>query len=144
MVNKKRITLALIAFIVLALAAYLVFGRAGNVKSVYDRRNQKASANYDILTSNEWEYDFGGCAYELEMSKDGRFINYCACGSSIDYSDLIEYFIYDDDKKVIYLYDYNKEYIDTGKVIETSEDSVTIDLYDEVCEYVSVGKTTED
>ena len=101
----------------------------------FDLSKQKSSENLDILTSGEWEYGGWGCAYVLIMGKDGKFSNWCACGSPAGYSDMVEYYLYDDDTKIIYLYDSEKQLIGEGEVLSISEDEVTIEKYDEVCEY---------
>ena len=102
----------------------------------YDSKNQKPSDNFDILTSNRWEYDFDDCAYVLTLKDNGEFSNYCACGSPAGYGDMIEHYIYDDETKTLYFYDYEKLYIGQGLVHEISSDKVVIEKYGEVCTYV--------
>ena len=109
----------------------------------YNSKIQKPSANLDILVSKEWEYDFDGCNYTLRMYKDGEFSNWCGCGSPAGYSDMVEYYIYDDETKILYLYDYEKMYIGQGLVEDISKDKVTIKKYGQVCKYEAVGELTE-
>lgn len=101
----------------------------------FDIDKQQPSKNLDILCSGRWEYDFDGCSYVLRMHDNGEFINYCACGSPAGYSDLVEYYLYDDKTGTLYLYDCDKVYVGKGEVTEIHETEVTIKKYGETCAY---------
>ena len=136
--SLKR-TVLFLSIVIIVLSCFCACGGKDDFE-VYKPKLQKQSDNLDIMTSSRWVYDFEGCSYVLRMSEEGEFTNYCACGSPAGYSDLIEYYIYDDETKTIYLYNSDKKLEGKGKVMEISKDKLVIEKYDEVCTYVPDGE----
>ena len=67
------------------------------------------------FTDVSWTRDASNDIETIRFGADGSFSYYCACGNSVNDSDLCEGYIYDDETKTI-----------TLNCIETSDEMVTV------------------
>lgn len=120
----KRILTLLIVFM---LTGCSLLGNENSLsKEKFKKSLQKDSEALEMMIG-EWEYEFDGCAYELVIEENQEFSLWCACGSPVGNSDLVEYYIYDDEKKLFYLYGEDKKFVETMKGEIVSENELMLD-----------------
>ena len=102
-------------------------------KSKFNKSLQKDSEALESMLDH-WEYDFDGCAYELVLDENQEFSLWCACGNPVGNSDLVEYFIYDEEEKLFYLYGEDKKFVETmkGELISENELKLDGDIFERV------------
>ena len=109
------------------LAGYFFLGNNTSLsKAKFKKSLQKASEAHEMMIGR-WEYAFDGCAYNLNIKENQEFSLWCACGSPVGNSDLVEYYIYDDEKKLFYLYGDDKKFVETMKGELLSENELMLD-----------------
>lgn len=110
-------------------------------KTKFKKSLQKNSEVLEMMV-DRWEYDFDGCAYELVIEKNQEFSLWCACGNPVGNSDLVEYFVYDEEEKLFYLYGPDRKFVETMKGELISENELKLD--GNVFERVIPGKIDEE
>ena len=103
--KKIKVTLLL-----MLTATLLIFGLG------YSRNDIGESVNYSeySFTDTSWTRKAENDIETIRFGSDGSFVYYCACGNSVNDSDLSEGYTYDDVTKTI-----------TVKYIETTEETVS-------------------
>ena len=103
------------------------------------KENKKEKVDYS-------EYDFVGVRWTrttehdteyITFYEEGRFSYYCACGNSVNDSDLCESYTYDDKTKTVKIKCMEKtnETIDTIKIISYDENNITLDIDGEIRQF---------
>ncbi len=95
-------------------------------KAKFKKSLQEKSDTLDKMIGH-WEHDFDGCSYGLSIGEEQEFSLWCACGSPVGNSDLVEYYIYDDESKLFYLYGGDKKFVETMEVELISENELKLD-----------------
>lgn len=117
----KKIFVILMAMILIGCSAPKELNEVKFKKSL-----QVPSETLDKMVGR-WEYDFEDCAYGLRIGENQEFSLWCACGSPVGNSDLVEYFIYDEEKKIFYLYDCDRKFVETMRGALISENELRLD-----------------
>lgn len=120
----KKIFILLMVFVLVGCS--LLGCKDSLSKAKFDESLQKDSEALEMMIG-EWEYDFDGCAYGLDIGENQEFSLWCACGSPVGNSDLVEYYIYDDEKKLFYLYGEDGKFVEKMKGELISENELMLD-----------------
>ena len=91
-----------------------------------------------IFTDGIWTRDNGHDTERLILHSDGNFSYSCACGNSINDSDLCESYTYNDKTKMIKLayLEATEEMITNIRIIDVSEDFLELDFDGEIRRFV--------
>ena len=129
------------------LALFMVLILAGCSSSVnlekakFKKSLQQKSETLDKMIGR-WEHDFDGCAYGLRIEKNQEYSLWCACGSPVGNSDLVEYYIYSEEENLFYLYGEDKKFVEALKVELLSENELKLD--GDVYKRVIPGQSNDD
>ena len=87
-----------------------------------------------LFTDVVWTRDSGHDIETLIFKVDGSFRYYCACGNSVNDSDLCDGYIYNEETKEIELdcFETTEEMIKNIKVVKVSEDNLELDFNGEI------------
>ncbi len=100
-------------------------------------RNNKVNYEYDFVNV-KWTRTTEADTEFLRFSEDGSFSYYCACGNSINDSDLCEGYTYDPDTNIIRLKysDKTKDTISKIKVADCVNDTLTLDFNGDIRTFI--------
>jgi hypothetical protein len=120
--------LSLVALVVVC--AILFVGCSGNQNS------EDSSVDYSkySFVNTSWTRDADHDTETIRFGEDGSFSYYCACGNSVNDSDLCEGYTYDDDTKTITLdcIETTDEMVTTIKIVKCDENSLHLDFDGEI------------
>ena len=116
--------------IVLILCVLFVTGCEKNKEKEVDYSNY-------LFTDVKWTRDSGNDIETLIFKSNGSFSYYCACGNSVNDSDLCEKYIYNDETKEIKFdcFETTDEMITNIKIVEISEDTLELDFNGEIRQF---------
>ena len=87
-----------------------------------------------LFTDVVWTRDSGHDIETLVFKADGSFRYYCACGNSVNDSDLCDSYVYNDETKEIKFdcFETTNEMITKIKILELSENVLKLDFNGEI------------
>ena len=114
------------------LVLLLLAGCSGKTAKKSEKSDLIPGDPCDFLIQGEWEGEVVGCTNVIYFDEDYSFSNYCACGSPVEFADLIESYRYRASDQAILLYDGNDTLLETGKVIYVDTAYLVVELYDNI------------
>ena len=123
---KKLVSL----FAIVLICALLFVGCSNNGKS----DNRDADYSKYSFVGVSWTRDADNDIETIRFGADGSFTNYCACGNSVNDSDLCEGYTYDDKTKTITLecIETTDEMVTVIKIVKCDENELQLDFDGEV------------
>lgn len=90
------------------------------------------------FTNVSWTRDAGNDIETIRFNSDGGFSYYCACGNSVNDSDLCESYTYDDVSKEITFncFETTEEMVTNIKIVEVSDEVLELDFDGEIRRFV--------
>ena len=115
--------------IILILVAILLTGCTENKE-----KETKIDYGKYLFTDVVWTRDSGHDIETIKFDADGSFRYYCACGNSVNDSDLCESYTYNDKTKEIKFncFETTEEMITNIKIKEMTEDVLKLDFNGEI------------
>ena len=115
--------------IILMLVAILLTGCTENKE-----KETKIDYSKYLFTDVVWTRDSGHDIETIKFGADGSFRYYCACGNSVNDSDLCESYTYNDKTKEIKFncFETTEEMITNVKITEMTEDVLKLDFNGEI------------
>ena len=115
--------------IILMLVAILLTGCT-------EKKEKETKIDYSkyLFTDVVWTRDSGHDIETIKFDADGSFSYYCACGNSVNDSDLCESYTYNDKTKEIKFncFETTEEMITNIKIKEMTEDVLKLDFNGEI------------
>ena len=123
---KKLVSL----FAIVLICALLFVGCSNNGKS----DNRDADYSKYSFVGVSWTRDADNDIETIRFGADGSFTYYCACGNSVNDSDLCEGYTYDDKTKTITLecIETTDEMVTVIKIVKCDENELQLDFDGEV------------
>lgn len=117
----------LVCLVALILLSSILFMGCGNDKKTEDEIVDYSKYSF---VDTSWTRDAENDTETIRFGADGRFTYYCACGNSVNDSDLCEGYRYDDATKTITLncIETTDEMVTTIKIIKCDENSLHLDF----------------
>ena len=127
-IRKKKISLT----VVFIMACILLLSACAKEPVSYD---------YDFVNIS-WTRDTESDTEYIRFSEDGSFRYYCACGNSVNDSDLCEGFTYDEETDIITLeyLEKTEETISKIKLVECTDEILKLDFDGEIRTFVPESK----
>ena len=99
-----------------------------------EKKEKKVDYSEYLFTDVSWTRDAGDDIETIRFNSDGSFSYSCACGNSVNDSDLCEGYTYNDETKEIKLecFETTEEMITEIKIVEMSEDSLELNFNGEI------------
>ncbi len=102
-----------------------------NVKDTY-KAPERVEEDYSkyAFTNNSWTRSGDGDTEVLTFYPDGDYSYYCLCGNPVNDSDLCEYYVYDDESKIITLgcEDTTSSMVTSIKIISSTNEKLVLDF----------------
>ena len=95
-----------------------------------EKKEKEVNYSDYLFTDVVWTRDSGHDIETLIFNSDGSFRYYCACGNSINDSDLCDIYVYNDKTKEIKFecFETTEEMITNIKILKISEDVLELDF----------------
>ena len=111
----------------------LVVGLLVGCGTEKEKTKEKDYSEY-LFTDVTWTRDGGDDIETIKFKSDKSFSYYCACGNSVNDSDLCETYTYNEETKEIKLdcFETTEETVTNIKIVEVSEDNLELDFDGEI------------
>ena len=99
-----------------------------------EKKETKIDYSEFAFTGVTWTRDAENDEETLRLNADGSFTYYCACGNSVNDSDLCDSYTYNDETKVIKFdcFETTDEMVTEVKVVKVTDDTLELDFDGEV------------
>jgi len=99
-----------------------------------EKKEKEVNYSDYLFTDVVWTRDSGHDIETLIFNSDGSFRYYCACGNSVNDSDLCDIYVYNDKTKEIKFecFETTEEMITNIKILKISEDVLELDFNGEI------------
>ena len=107
-----------------------------------EKKEKEEDLSDYLFTDIVWTRDTENDVETIVFKSDGRFVYYCACGNSVNDSDLCDGYAYNEETKEIKLdcFETTEEMIKNIKVVKVSENNLELDFNGEIRKFKKENK----